>query len=78
MRDAVKIFKDKNLTFDVFKAKIKSALQYTFWSRCEYEIIVAPFPPQDDLSDAVKIDVFAKVMMNFDLFAKYIWENIKG
>ena len=31
-------------TFDEFKKFVKDESQYQFWSRCEYEIILGPWP----------------------------------
>lgn len=32
------------VTFDEFKQFVKDRAQYQFWSRCEYEIILGPWP----------------------------------
>ena len=37
---------------------------YRYWARCEYEIIISPWPNQDK---DVKIDVWAQIEMNLDL-----------
>lgn len=36
--------KDKPKTFDEFKKFIKNEAQYQWWARCEYEIILGPWP----------------------------------
>ena len=36
--------KNKPKTFDEFKEFIKSESMYQWWSRCEYEIILSPWP----------------------------------
>ena len=39
-----KIKKDKPKTFDEFKEFVKKESMYQWWSRCEYEIILSPWP----------------------------------
>jgi hypothetical protein len=48
-------------------------LQYCFWSRCEYEVIVSPWPLRDKPKE--KIDVYKQVMTNIDAFIDYIWSK---
>ena len=36
--------KDKPKTFEEFKEFIKNESQYQWWARCEYEIILSPWP----------------------------------
>ena len=36
--------KDKPKTFDEFKTFVKTKSQYQWWARCEYEIILSPWP----------------------------------
>lgn len=36
--------KSKPKTFDEFKEFVKSESMYQWWSRCEYEIILSPWP----------------------------------
>lgn len=43
---------------------VKRKGMYRYWSRCEYEIIISPWPNQDK---DVKIDVWAQIEMNLDL-----------
>ena len=60
--------------FSAFSEKVKNALMYFYWSKCEYEIILSGWPPKDDFKKK-KIDVYEQVMLNWDLFIKYLWEN---
>jgi len=57
-----------------FAEEIKRSLMYYFWSKCEWEVILSGWPPRDDFH-AEKIDVYAQVMMNWDRFMDYLWEN---
>ena len=101
--DLIKI-KRKYKEFDEFAEEVRRSLQYYFWSKSEWEIILTDWPPHVDgeeidrlvkereerinrwgnfhLTDvrlyvAEKVDVFDQVMLNWDNFIKYIWENKK-
>lgn len=39
-----KMKKDKPKTFDEFKEFIKKESMYQWWARCEYEIVLGPWP----------------------------------
>ena len=39
-----KIKRDKPKTFDEFKEFVKKESMYQWWARCEYEIILSPWP----------------------------------
>lgn len=69
----IKKYKNK----DEFADKLKSELMYFFWSKAEYEIIIAPWCGGDRGRDSIKIDVFDQVMMNWDVFVDYVWKNRK-
>ena len=55
--------------------KIRRSLQYYFWSKCEWEIILSAWPPTDRVQPR-KIDVYTQVMMNWDAFFTYILEHL--
>ena len=61
---------------DMFAEKIKSELRYYFWSKCQWEIVISPWVGSSKPCD-IKIDVFDQVMMNFDIFVDYVWDNRK-
>lgn len=56
-----------------FEKSIESGLMYYYWSKCEWEVIIAPWPPLD--YGDIKEDVYSQVMMNRDRFMDYLWEN---
>ena len=66
------------------KQQIKYDLQYYFWSKYEWEIgITEPFSNSlvDDYTKGrkypwEKIDVYDQIMMNFDIFFDYIYNNL--
>ena len=72
--DCKKAAKKKGITFDEFKKEIKTSLTYFFWSKCEWEIILEDWPPHESFNKK-KIDVCHQVMMNFDQFITYLWNN---
>lgn len=36
------LVKGKELTREKFKDKVKSACMYSFWAKCEYEVVISP------------------------------------
>lgn len=68
--EAIKECKSK----ETFEDRLKSELQYYFWSKAEWEIIISPWLGLSN-SDRKKIDVFDQVMLNFEIFADYVWDN---
>lgn len=63
----------KPVTFEEFKKFVESESAYMFWSRCEYEIILADWPNQ---KHAEKWDIHRQVMMNIDVITKILMENV--
>lgn len=70
-RDLVQI-KDK----DKFAKKLKSNLQYYFWSKAEYEVVISPWCGGKGIED-IKVDIYTQVMNNFDIFLNYCWNSNK-
>lgn len=58
-----------------FTDKIKSELMYYYWSKCEWEILLASWTRPEDTKTQVKIDVYLQVMLNFNHFIDYLWDN---
>ena len=56
--------KDRPITREQWKEFIESKGRYRFWSRCQYEIIVSPWPTMDK---DVKIDAYKQIENNLDL-----------
>ena len=55
-----------------FAEQLKRALMYWFWCKAEWEIIVAPWCGGSD-REAIKVDVYSQVMLNWELFVDYTW-----
>ena len=58
-----------------FYSFLKDELMYYFWGKCEYEVILSSWPPDEKCSD-IKVDVFQQVMLNFDKFSTYVYEYL--
>lgn len=63
-------------TNEEFAKKLRSSLMYYYWSKSEWEIIVAPWCGDRDAKE-IKIDVFDQVMYNWDHFLEYVWNERK-
>ena len=61
-------------SFEEFKKELNSILMYYFWSKCEWEVIITGWPPSERVEER-KVDVYEQIKLNFEVFAKYIWEN---
>ena len=59
---------------DNFEERLKSELRYYFWSKAEWEVIIAPWCGNKN-PDEIKVDVYDQVMMNWEIFVDYVWEN---
>ena len=70
VKQLIKKYKDK----DTFIDQLKIELAYYFWSKCEWEVIISPWVGKKEPCKA-KIDVYDQVMLNWDIFANYVWEN---
>lgn len=63
--------KDKDI--EKFEKEIRSWAMYSFWGKCEYEVVVTGWVRNEVQK---KIDVYEQLMMNWDSFFKYIVDNI--
>lgn len=67
----------KTRTYNAEFAKaLNNIAQYYFWSKCEYEVTINTYPPVK-YEDPVKVDVYDQLNLNFDAFAKYVFEFFK-
>lgn len=58
-----------------FRRELEHNLRYYFWSKYEYEVIIAEYTIGDGV--VKKIDVFSQVMLNWNVFVDYVWNNRK-
>ena len=73
LTDVKKAYKKYKNNFKAFSDEVKRALMYFFWSKCEWEIILSDWPHHDSFHDE-KVDVYDQVMLNWDIFIKYVWD----
>lgn len=57
-----------------FEKALKSDLQYYFWSKAEYEVVISPWCGGKNTSD-IKVDIYTQVMNNWDVFVDYVWNS---
>ena len=80
MEDLRKAAKKVHIREDIPEEKeeflkvLKRILMYYYWSKCEWEIVLAPWIATDKVKD-IKIDVYDQIMLNWDIFAEYVWSN---
>ena len=102
--DVNKLLK-KRIDKETFVEELRRILQYYFWSKSEYEVIVTEWPPHIDkkeldrlnseyetytkkwghsplrlavsLDVSEKVDICSQVMLNFNVFAEYVWSHKK-
>lgn len=64
----------KPSTKEEWKEFIRKEGKYRYWARCEYEIIISPWPPQKkDVN--VKVDVWQQIENNLELIVKLLMEE---
>ena len=56
------------------KEWLRGRAQYMYWSRCEYEVILAGWPNTDNQK---KIDIYDQIIMNLPLVVEVFCKNIK-
>lgn len=66
----LKKIKDK----DKFAEELRRDLQYYFWSKSEYEVIISPWCCSRNTRDA-KIDIYTQVTNNWEIFLDYVWNS---
>lgn len=59
-----------------FIDRLRKDSMYYFWAKSEYEIILWSWPEWDKFKKE-KIDVYSQLMLNWDKFVNYIWDNKK-
>ena len=70
----IKKYKDDK---EGLKEQIRKELMYYYWSKYEWEVIVAPFTSNPKEEEEKKLDVYEQVMLNWDIFFEYFWEHRK-
>ena len=62
---------------ETLKEWIKRVAKYMYWSRCEYEFLIAPWPYNIETltNDMVKIDVYEQIMNNINIITDILYEE---
>ena len=58
-----------------FAEEVKHELMYYYWSKCEWEILLASWTRPEDEKSHYKIDVYSQIMLNYPRFIDYLWDN---
>lgn len=69
-------YKNHEEGFYKFEEAVRYSLMYYFWNKCEWEVVISCFPP-DDKFNPKKIDVHDQIKMNWDNFINYLWRYYK-
>ena len=72
--DVKKAYRKHRTDFDAFSEAVHGSLFYYFRSKCEWEVIVSSWPPTDRVPER-KVDVYEQVMLNWDVFVRYVWHQ---
>lgn len=72
MEDCVATFKRYKKDRNKIEEEIKRWLRYYFWCKCEHEIIITGFP---NGKTERKVDIYTQILLNWDRFFEYIWDN---
>ena len=75
--DCAKAARKRGTDFEAFAATVRQSLMYFFWSKCEYEIILGGWPEKPSFREE-KVDVYDQVMLNWDVFIRWLWDNRKA
>ena len=76
INDIEKAYKKHKNDFDAFSEAVKRSLIYYYWAKAEWEIIIGPWCSAKFSKDMeIKVDVYDQVMLNWETFIKYVWEQ---
>ena len=73
-KDCQENYKKNHDNKEAFLDRLRKDLFYWYSSKCEWEIIVAPLFSHGEV-DEVKIDVNQQVLLNWEQFWSYVWDN---
>lgn len=76
-KDCDSAYKKNKDNFDGFATEVKRSLFYYFNSKCEWEICICSLFDAEGL-ESEKVDVYDQVMLNWDVFIKYVWDCYRG
>lgn len=69
-----KAYRKHRNDFDAFAEKVRGSLIYYYRSKCEWEIVVSSWISSGRVPER-KVDVYEQVMLNWDVFIEYVWNQ---
>ena len=69
----VRILRKTSISKEAFIKDLERELMCYFWSKYEYEISISELFPTYGY-EPLKVDVYSQVMLNWEVFANYVWE----
>ena len=72
-KDLDEILKKNKTRTKLAEEEIKRSVMYYFWSKSEWEILLCPWIGEKNKE--LKIDVYDQLMLNWNQFLDYIFEN---
>ena len=70
--------KKSEVTYEVFKENLRSELMYKYWFKYEWKVVLSEFSPRKNGEEERKVDIYQQVMLNFEIFCKYAYDNLFG
>ncbi len=67
--------KNKPHSFPEFMKFVEDEALYQFWSRCEYEMLIADLM-ETDINNAKKVDVYNQIKLNLDVVTSILIQAI--
>ena len=74
IKDCEEAYKKCKDNKEEFLERVRLALMYYYWSKCEWEVIIDLWPHRGGF-DGEKVDVYSQVMLNWHVFSEYVWNN---
>lgn len=69
--------KSKVSNKEMFKTWVEKTSKYNYWARCEYEILIAPWPYIEEKDKMVKIDVHHQLIHNLDILVDILIDELE-
>ena len=59
---------------DAFEIAMQRMLQYYYWSKCEWEVVIDHWPHSERRKPR-KVDVWEQIDLNWGIFCDYVWAH---
>lgn len=67
-------FMKKNPSKEELSEELRNIVGYYFWKKCEYEILICSWPPNDRNPLEKKVDIVDQLELNWDNFVDCVWQ----